>query len=88
MSNMIDMTPDSTGRYTRNTAPFATMNAVITDLGIAFERAGYVLRAMVPDNEPPSRSERRQLASPRYQRAASHGADGQRARAHKAWKGE
>ena len=42
----------------------------------------------IPPDEPLSRSERRQMASPRYQRAASHGADGQREMAHKAWRGE
>lgn len=44
--------------------------------------------SMDADSEPQSRAERRQQASPRYQRAVSHGADGQRERAHKAWRSE
>ncbi len=89
MANVIDMTPDGTGRYTRNTAPLASLNAAVTDVGIAFERMGHLL-GLYPrgtsTDDPGNRAARRQLASPRYRRAASHGADGQRALAHKAWR--
>lgn len=54
----------------------------------ACQRINDAVARIPPDelSEPPNRTERRQQASPRYVRAASHGADGQRARAHKAWR--